>query len=123
MKLILQGLLNVSRLGDINYITEDDVELLDSFNETEYDLLYADILDAFNVNLNENPNGNLVSFDGVVYSYAEGAYIANKLAGRLMELGVDSGECVSFLVNRSELYMFCVLGVLSMGGVYVPLDL
>ena len=37
-------------------------------------------------------------------------------------MGVESGENVAFLVERSELYMFCVLGIMSTGAVYVPLD-
>ena len=37
-------------------------------------------------------------------------------------LGVEAQDNVAFMVERSELYMFCVLGILSYGGVYVPLD-
>ena len=40
----------------------------------------------------------------------------------LKDLGVEVQDNVGFLVDRSELYMFCVLGILSCGGVYVPLD-
>ena len=35
---------------------------------------------------------------------------------------MESGDRVAFLVPRSELYMFNVLGIMSVGGVYVPLD-
>ncbi|WP_461463720.1 hypothetical protein [Methanobrevibacter sp.] len=43
-------MLSVKRLGDICYISSDDLFLLDKFNDTGYDLLYEDILDAFNDN-------------------------------------------------------------------------
>ena len=84
--------------------------------------MYDDILDAFNDNLAKYPDNKLVSMNDKVYSYAEGAFIADKIAKSLINLGVESQDCVGFLVPRSELYMFSVLGILSMGGVYVPLD-
>ena len=57
-----------------------------------------------------------------VYSYAEGAYIADKIVKKLIKLGVESNDCIGFLTERSEYYMFCILSILSMGGVYVPID-
>ena len=120
--LILQEMLCAGRLSDINYTSYEDILLLDSYNETEHDLVYEDVLDAFNDNLVRNTERNLVSFNDVSYTYGEGAFIANKIAKRLIELGVDAQDCVSFLVERSELYMLCTLGILSIGGIYVPLD-
>ena len=64
----------------------------------------------------------LVSMYDRIYSYGEGAFIADRIAKSLIDLGVESGDCVGFLVPRSELYVFSVLGIMSMGGVYVPLD-
>ncbi|WP_406534985.1 amino acid adenylation domain-containing protein [Methanobrevibacter sp.] len=121
-KLILAQLISVERLSDINYVSESDLELLDFINQTEYDLIYDDILDAFNNNLSNNPDSNLVSFNEDVYTYAEGAFIADKIAESLKGLGVVPGDNVAFLVERSELYMFSVLGILSVGATYVPLD-
>ena len=43
-------------------------------------------------------------------------------AKSLTKLDVEFSDCVGFLVPRSELYMFSVLGILSCGGVFVPLD-
>ena len=64
----------------------------------------------------------MVSYNDKSYSYGEGAFIADRIAKSLIDLGVESGDCVGFLVPRSELYVFSVLGIMSMGGVYVPLD-
>ncbi|WP_461463878.1 amino acid adenylation domain-containing protein, partial [Methanobrevibacter sp.] len=121
-KFVLNDMLRVNTLRDISYVSSDDLVLLEEFNDTGHHLLYADVLDAFNDNLVKYPDNVLVSYMGSSYSYAEGAYIANMLAQILVDLGVVSGDCIGFLVPRSELYMFCVLGVLSCGGVFVPLD-
>ena len=121
-KLILHGIITSNDLSDINYITQDDIELLDSYNNTEHDLEYDDVLDAFNSNLARYPDNALVSFNDRFYSYVEGAFIADMIAKKLIDLGVRVGDCVGFLTERSEYYMFCVLGILSVGAVYVPLD-
>ena len=121
-KFILNDMLHVKALTDICYVSSDDLILLDEFNDTYQDLLYDDVLDAFNENLGRCPDNNLVSFMGRFYSYGEGAFIANKLAKRLVDLGVKSQDRVAFLTEPCEYYMFSVLGVLSVGGVYVPLD-
>ena len=120
--LILSQILNVNELSDINYTTSSDLELLDSHNQTEYQLSHDDILDAFNVNLSRCPHNKLVSYNDNAYSYAESAFIANEIAERLIDFGVKSQDNVAFLVNRSELYVFNVLAILSLGAVYVPLD-
>ena len=121
-KLILNDILSVEVLGDISYVSYDDLLLLDKFNGNDHNLLYDDVLDAFNVNLVKYPDNILVSYMDCSYSYGEGAFIADKIAKSLTNLGVKTGDCVGFLVPRSELYMFSVLGILSCGSVFVPLD-
>ncbi|WP_295616213.1 D-alanine--poly(phosphoribitol) ligase subunit DltA [uncultured Methanobrevibacter sp.] len=115
-------ILDVDLLADINYVCEKDLEFLDSFNQTEKDMDYADILDAFNDNLSKNPDNALVSFKDSSYSYAEGAFIASQISNNLNDLGIESGECVSFLLSRSEWYLFSILGILASGSIFVPLD-
>ena len=121
-KLILRDMIEVEELKDINYTAGVDFELLDSYNQTGHSLIYEDILDAFNDNLAKYPKNNLVSYNDNVYSYDEGAFIADKIADSLRSFGVGKGENVAFLVERSELYIFSILGILSAGAVYVPLD-
>ncbi len=121
-KEILIQILEKENLSDIDYISNEDIELLDKYNQTEYPLKYNDILDSFNDNLLKCPENKLVSFNDVSYTYGEGAYIADAISKKLLDSGVKAQDCVSFLVPRSELYMFCVLGIMSIGCIYVPLD-
>lgn len=121
-KLILNGMMAVNNLSDINYTLSSDLNVLDKYNKTEKDLDFSDVLDAFNENLSKYLNNRLVSYNDTSYSYGEGTFIADMLAKKLVELGVGFQDCVPFLVERSELYMFSALGILSIGGVYVPLE-
>ena len=120
--LILNEIMHVKELSDINFTIKSDLTLLDSYNHTEHSLMYNDILDAFNENLSKYPNNKLVSYNGVSYTYGESAFIVDKIARKLTELGVKSQCNIGFLVHRSELYMLSVLSILSVGAIYVPLD-
>ena len=115
-------LINVNNLSEINYTSDSDIELLNTYNHTETPLIYNDVLDAFNDNLAKYPDNKLVSSRDISYSYSESAFIADNVAKSLKNMGVKSQDNVAFLVERSELYMFCVLGIMSCGAVYVPLD-
>ena len=121
-KEILTQILDKTNLNEIEYVSSDDMRLLDEYNETDYELEYRDVLDAFNDNLSKYPDNNLVTFNDVSYTYSQGAFIANKIAEKLSDLGIKPQDNVAFLTERSEHYMFCVLSILSAGGVYVPLD-
>ena len=111
--------MNVVNLSEINYIGSSDLEFLDNINDTDYDLISNDILDTFNENLQKYPDNMLVSFWDKYYSYSECAFIADKLAKFLVDLGVNLQDRIAFLTERCEYYMFCVLGILSVGGVYL----
>ena len=121
-KLILHGILNANKLSDINYISNEDIKLLDDYNNTEYNLVYDDVLDAFNDNLAQYPDSPLVSMDNNIYSHAECAFIAFKIAELLKQAEVNVDDCVSFVCGRSEWYLLSVLSVLSIGAVPVPID-
>ena len=119
---ILQEMMLVEDLSKINYVDSADLKILNDCNKTKHPLRCSDILDAFNENLLKNPNNKLVSYKNNSYTYNESAFIADKLAKLLKEKGFEAQDCAAFLVERSELYMFCVLGILSVGGIYAPLD-
>ena len=121
-KLILQEILDADKLSDINYISDEDILLMDNNNETEHSFDYNDVLDAFNDNLSRYSENKLVSYKNVSYNYGEGAFIAYKIARNLVDFGVNAQDYVGFLVPRSELYLLNILGIMSMGAIYVPLD-
>lgn len=121
-KLILKDMMKVDELSDINYVLSSDLDILDSYNQTEKDLDYDDILDAFNDHLSKYPNNPLVSYNDVSYSYAEGAFIADGIAKSLKGIGISPQDNIAFILERSELYMFSALAILSIGAVYVPID-
>ena len=121
-KMILREIIGANLLSDINYTSDDDLIKLDAYNKTEHDLDYSDILDAFNDNLAKYQDSPLVSYKDLTYTYGESAFLADRIAKSLMDMGVQSQDNVAFLVERSELYMLSALAIMSIGAVYVPID-
>ena len=109
-------------MEDINYVSESDLELLDSYNKTEYEFEYRDILDAFNDNLVKYENNALVGYGDRIYSHGESAFIADRISKGLADLGVSKQDYVALFVNRSEWFLLASMGVLSCGAIYVPIE-
>ena len=120
--LILCEMLNVNELEEINYIDNDDLNLLDSFNQTEHDLKYDCILDAFNTQLIENPDNVLTLSDDASYTYSQIASIVNDLNSLLKQFNVSSKDTVTVFVDRNHWTIITALSCLSQGITYVPID-
>ena len=120
--LILREMLNVNELKEINYIDNDDLNLLDSFNLTEHDLKYDCILDAFNTQLIENPDNVLTLSDEASYTYSQIASIVNDLNSLLKQFNVLSNDTVTVFVDRNHWTIITALSCLSQGITYVPID-
>ncbi|MFA4977949.1 MAG: amino acid adenylation domain-containing protein, partial [Sphingobacterium sp.] len=68
--------------------------------------------------------------DGVALTYRDGSmtynrleFLAEKLASELVvTCGLQPGEIVAFLLERSELSIIAILGIMKAGCAYLPLD-
>ncbi|WP_460141185.1 non-ribosomal peptide synthetase [Pseudomonas sp. S2_E01] len=68
------------------------------------------------------PDALAVTFGTLTLSYAELDTQANRLAHKLIELGVGPEVRVGVAMQRSEQLLVALLAVLKSGGAYVPLD-
>ncbi|RON25158.1 non-ribosomal peptide synthetase [Pseudomonas brassicacearum] len=69
-----------------------------------------------------SPNALAVTFGTKQLTYAELEIQANRLAHKLIELGVGPEVRVGVAMQRSENLLVALLAVLKAGGAYVPLD-
>jgi amino acid adenylation domain-containing protein/non-ribosomal peptide synthase protein (TIGR01720 family) len=69
-----------------------------------------------------NPTALAVTFAAKQLTYAELDHQANRLAHRLIELGVGPEDRVCVAMQRSDNLLVALLAVLKAGGAYVPLD-
>ncbi|HSE18132.1 MAG TPA: amino acid adenylation domain-containing protein [Pyrinomonadaceae bacterium] len=70
----------------------------------------------------KNPNATAVVFEDEQFSYDELNRRANRLAHKLIELGIGPEMRAGVLMERSLVMVLAVMSVLKAGGTYVPLD-
>ncbi|HTG31297.1 MAG TPA: non-ribosomal peptide synthase/polyketide synthase, partial [Thermoanaerobaculia bacterium] len=78
--------------------------------------------ELFAAQAERTPAAVAVSLDGVELTYEELNRRANRLAHRLIELGVGDGTFVALFTGRTLEMVAAILGILKAGGAYVPLD-
>lgn len=70
----------------------------------------------------ETPGRSAVSYGGKQLTYAQLDARANQLASSLRSLGVGTDSLVGIHLERSELMVIAVLGILKAGAAFLPLD-
>ena len=140
---VVEGLLTCEYLRDIDITTAAQVELLDSFNQT--DVPYDDtqtIVSLFRQQAKETPDNIAVVFKDKHYTYKDVDEISDRIASYIYDLRIfdlqsetdgaaqmenrksanRKSPVVSVLIPRCEWMAIASLGVLKAGCAYQPLD-
>ena len=119
----LGGFLSQDSLCDIDVTTASQVELLDSFNQTDnpYDDTQT-IVSLFRRQAKATPDKTAVVFKDMQFTYAELDDISNRIASYIASKGLGLEDVVAILIARSEWMAIASLGVLKAGCAYQPLD-
>ncbi|MGP3966626.1 amino acid adenylation domain-containing protein [Streptomyces sp. 6N223] len=96
--------------------------VLTDWNATTREVPRATLPTLFRAQAARTPEAAAVVFEGERLDYAALAARANALAERLAAHGVGPGDAVAIEVPRSLDLMVALLGVLTAGAAYVPLD-
>ena len=120
---VVKGFLTEEYLRNINITTEKQIEVLDSFNQTDVD--YDDtqtIVSLFRRQAKETPENIAVVYKDKRYTYKEVDEISDRIAGTIASKGLGAEDVVSVLIPRCEWMVIASLGVLKAGCAYQPLD-
>ena len=120
---VVEGFLTEEYLRNIDIATKKQVEMLDSFNNT--DRPYDDsqtVVSLFRRQAKATPDAEAVVFKDHRYTYAEVDDISDRIAGYLMSKGLGVGDAVSIIIPRCEWMAIASLGILKAGCAYQPLD-
>ncbi len=120
---VVKGFLAEEYLRDINITTANQIEVLDSFNQTDVD--YDDtqtIVSLFRRQAKATPENIAVVYQDKRFTYAEVDDISDRIAGYIAAKGLGVEDVVSVLIPRSEWMPIASLGVMKAGCAYQPLD-
>lgn len=111
-------------IGKLNLLSEDERrQLLIEWNATEREFpREACLHQLLAQQVEQVPEKIAVTCDGIALTYRELDQRANRLARRLIDLGVGPNVLVGVFLERSVDMVVALLGVLKAGGAYVPLD-
>ncbi|MBS0344142.1 MAG: AMP-binding protein, partial [Proteobacteria bacterium] len=104
-------------------LDEADLAQLASFNRNTAPALREELLHvSFERMAAQQPDSVALRLGEQTLSYAELNAQANRIAHRLLALGVRPDDLVGLCVERSMDMLAGLLGILKAGGAYVPLD-
>jgi amino acid adenylation domain-containing protein/non-ribosomal peptide synthase protein (TIGR01720 family) len=107
-------------VGELDLLTDDDREsVLRTFNDTAQPVPAATVVSRFAGQVSRTPDVPALA----QLTYAELDARANRLAHRLIGLGVGVEDRVGLLLDRSTELVVAELAVLKAGAAYVPVDL
>ncbi|WP_181233509.1 non-ribosomal peptide synthetase [Enhygromyxa salina] len=111
------------RLSALPMLTAAERELLLAWSETaRVDRDELCIHELFAAQVRRTPDAVALVFEGTSLSFAGLAARVNRLAHHLRALGVGPEDRVGICLERSVELVVALLGVLSAGAAYVPLD-
>jgi amino acid adenylation domain-containing protein/non-ribosomal peptide synthase protein (TIGR01720 family) len=111
------------RLSELPLLTgEERRRALVEWNATRAERPRATLHGLVEERVRETPDAPAAEHDGEVLSYRALDERANRLARRLLRLGVGTEVLVGVALERSLDMLVGVLAVLKAGGAYVPLD-
>lgn len=110
-------------LPELDYLQrEERAHLIHELNRTAADYPYRSIPNLFEAQVRRTPDAPAVATRDGEVSYASLDARANRLAHRLLELGLEREEPVAICLPRSLEAVVATLAVLKARGAYVPLD-
>ncbi len=111
-------------IGEIALLDETEIRLLHAWGKPDANLAYDSPLhQRFEAQAGKHPDAVAIVAQSIQLSYAELNNHANRLAYRLIDLGVRSEVRVGIAVARDSITLpIGLLAILKAGGCYVPLD-
>ncbi|UUM21367.1 non-ribosomal peptide synthetase [Mycoavidus sp. SF9855] len=102
---------------------EERERLLETWNATATPYPeHLCIHQLFEEQVERTPHATALEYEDQVWSYAELNTRANCLAHQLIELGVQPGDYIATLLERSVELVAAQLAILKVGAAYVPID-
>ena len=112
------------RVQDLELITRQEKEqMLEGFRAAQIQYPHEKTIhQLFEEQTVQTPDRTAIVFEGEQLTYGELNKRANRLARKLQREGVQAGQIVGIMVERSLEMIVGILGILKAGAAYLPLD-
>jgi amino acid adenylation domain-containing protein len=117
---VLGQLKSTSHICDIRVFSEQDTQLLSTWNAIGPIVVDDTIPSLFSKQVERQPHATAVSaFDGE-FTYAELHDLASRLAQELVKLGAGPGKLIPTCLDKSRWAIVAIIAILISGSGYVP---
>ncbi|MFT7901178.1 MULTISPECIES: amino acid adenylation domain-containing protein [Flavobacteriaceae] len=122
-KLIYEVIENPNgKLDTFNFLTNEEEELLDSFNQTDFEYPKKEtFLSIVKERAKEKPDKIAVRDEYNSYSFKNLEYLSDAIAESITKLNIGKSP-IAVLMPRSAKMLVTFLGILKSGNSYIPLD-
>ncbi|HZO76370.1 MAG TPA: amino acid adenylation domain-containing protein [Ktedonobacteraceae bacterium] len=112
------------RIAELPLLTDAErQQILFEWNATQIPYCRADTLPQhFEAQVERTPDAVAIMFDNTALTYESLNAQANQVARNLRQRGMQVGTRVAICYERSQELIIALLGILKIGGIYVPLD-
>ena len=113
----------LKNLNEYSIISEDEIKLLNSWNET--DTLFSEekcVHQLFEEQVERRSDYIAAKYSNDFITYGELNSRANKLANYLIKKGIQKGSVAGIIIDRSINMLISLLAVMKTGAAYIPLD-
>ncbi|MCX4911791.1 amino acid adenylation domain-containing protein [Streptomyces sp. NBC_00878] len=111
------------RLSQVPLLDEAELrQVTAGFNDTAREMTARSLPAMLADRARRHPDRLAVEDDMVSLTYAELHRRANRIAHRLIALGVGTGELVGLCLDRGADLIVAMVGILNAGAAYVPID-
>ncbi|KAH7081202.1 hypothetical protein BKA63DRAFT_549944 [Paraphoma chrysanthemicola] len=118
----LQQLSTANRVGDVRILSQEDIELLRTWNTTEPVKIEDTIPALFLKQAEKQPNAIAVSAHDGDLTYSELLDLASRLSQELVKLGAEPEQLIPTCLDKSKWAIVAIMGILISGAGYVPLS-
>ncbi|MBP1562525.1 MAG: amino acid adenylation domain-containing protein [Oscillospiraceae bacterium] len=117
-----KSMLTAQTLGEVNITSAEQLDLVNSFNDTDYPVELVSVNRLFEKHALEKPELTAVIANSEKLTYSELNSLANRLAHGLIDLGVQLDDIVGVVLDRTKEVYVCEYGILKAGGAFLPLS-
>jgi len=119
----INEIIEKDKLNQIDILTIDEKNKILALNNIEKKVISDSIQKIFKSVVKDNTNKTAIVHNGESITYEELDKYSNILANKLIKFGVNKGDIVPIMMNKSIELIVGIMAIIKAGAAYLPLDI